>query len=65
MGPIPRVQFNPPDDLNTATTATAAVPKKRPRQGRTTRSVAERTRVRPAEAEADEAPPAPRTRKTV
>ena len=26
MGPIPRVQFNPPDDPDTVTTATAAVP---------------------------------------
>ena len=46
MGPIPRVQVNPPDDPDTATTASPAASSQEPTPGTTTQSVAERTRVR-------------------
>ena len=65
VGPIPRVHVNPPDDPDTATTATAAVPSQETTSRETTQSVTERTHVRPAEAEAEGAPPARRTRTTV
>ena len=63
MGPIPIVQFNLPDDPDTATTATAAVPSQETTsreatqsalsRGRT-QSAAEQTRVRPAPMEQQE-----------
>ena len=52
MGPIPRLQVNPPDDADTV-----ATPNLETTSGTTTQSVAERTRVRLPESEAEGAPP--------
>ena len=60
-----RIQFNPPDDPDTAATATAAVPSQETTSRERTQSVTERKRVRPAEAEAEGAPPVQRTRTAV
>ena len=65
MGPIPTTQFSSPDDPDTAATATAAVPGQETTPSERTQSVTERKRVRPAEAEADGAPPVQRTRTAV
>ena len=51
MGPIPRVQVNPPDDPDTVATAAPATPNLETTSGTTTQSVAERTRVRLPESE--------------
>ena len=61
MGPIPRVQVNPPDDADTL-----ATPNLETASGTTTQSqsVAERTRVRLPESEAEGAPPVRKTRTT-
>ena len=56
MGPIPRVQFNPPDDLDAGMTATPAAHIQETTSGTTTQSAAEGTRVRLPEAEAEGAP---------
>ena len=63
-GPISRVQVNPPDDPDTATTAAPAAPSQETTPGTTTQAVAERTRVRLPESEAEGAPPVQRTRTT-
>ena len=63
MRPIPKVHFNLPDDPDTATSA-AAAPSQETTWRETTQSVAE-TRVRPAETEAEGAPPVQRTRTAV
>ena len=63
--PIPRVGSNPPDDPDTATTASATVPNQETTSKETAQSVAERIQVRPAEAEAEGAPVVQRTRTTV
>ena len=68
MGPNPRVQFNPTDDPDSATTATAtatAAPSQETTSTETTQFAAERTRVRMAEAEAEGAPPVQKPRKAV
>ena len=67
MGPIPRVHFNLPDDPDTATTAAAVagVPSQETTLRETTQPVAERTRVKPAEAGAEGAPVVQRTRTAV
>ena len=59
MGPIPRVQVNPPDDPDTVATAVPAASNLETASGTTTQSqsVAERTRVRLPESEAEGAPP--------
>ena len=64
MGPIPRVQVNPPDDPDSVTTAAAApAPIQENTSGTTTtQSAAERTRVRLPQAEAKGAPPVKRTK---
>ena len=64
MGPIPRVQVNPPDDPGTAAPAASNL---ETASGTTTQpqSVAERTRVRLPESEAEGAPPVRKTRTTV
>ena len=59
MGPIPRLQVNPPDDADTV-----ATPNLETTSGTTTQSVAERTRVRLPESEAEGAPPVQKTRTT-
>ena len=61
MGPIPRLQVNPPDDADTV-----ATPNLETTSGTTTQSVAERTRVRLPEQsqEAEGAPPVQKTRTT-
>ena len=59
MGPIPRLQVNPPDDPDTV-----ATPNLETTSGTTTQSVAERTRVRLPESEAEGAPPVQKTRTT-
>ena len=61
MGPIPRLQVNPPDDADTV-----ATPNLETASGTTTQSqsVAERTRVRLPESEAEGAPPVQKTRTT-
>ena len=64
MGPIPKVHFNLQDDSGT-TTAAAAAPSQETTSRETTQSVAERTRVRPAETEAEGAPQVQRTRTAV
>ena len=67
MGPIPRVQVNPPDDPDTVATAAPAASNLETASGTTTQSqsVAERTRVRLPESEAEGAPPVRKTRTTV
>ena len=62
MGPIPRVHFNLPDDPDTATTATAAVPSQET-TSRDTNTICHRTNS--GEMEAEGAPPVQRTRTTV
>ena len=59
MGPIPRLQINPPDDADTV-----ATPNLETTSGTTTQSFAERTRVRLPESEAEGAPPVQKTRTT-
>ena len=59
MGPIPRLQVNPPDDADTV-----ATPNLETTSGTTTQSVAERTRVRLPESEAEGAPLVQKTRTT-
>ena len=59
MGPIPRLQVNPPDDADTV-----ATPNLETTSGMTTQSVAERTRVRLPESEAEGAPLVQKTRTT-
>ena len=61
MGPIPRLQVNPPDDADTV-----ATPNLETASGTTTQSqsVAERTRVRLPESEAEGAPPVQKTTTT-
>ena len=67
MGPIPRVQVNPQDDPDTVATAAPAASNLETASGTTTQSqsVAERTRVRLPESEAEGAPPVRKTRTTV
>ena len=67
MGPIPRVQVNPPDEPDTVATAAPAALNLETASGTTTQSqsVAERTRVRLPESEAEGAPPVRKTRTTV
>ena len=67
MEPIPRVQVNPPDDPDTVATAAPAASNLETASGTTTQSqsVAERTRVRLPESEAEGAPPVRKTRTTV
>ena len=63
MGPTRRAQFNLPDDPDPATTA--AVPSQETTLRETTQSVAEQTRARPAETEAEGAPGAKNTNSSV